>query len=750
MGEAGEFLLDPKDFVKKKSLGSGRYGEVHECTHPHFGIVAIKQVFSGMGSSSQYMQLESLKDEAKILRKLKNPCIVELFGVILQKDNYSLVLEYMCHGNLLEFLHKGKENVPWCLRARIVLDVIEGMLYVHSQRIIHQDLKPENVLVNGDFHAKIADFGVSICKTWSRLGKEEQTRRSSVSGEKKKKLGMGTMAYMAPERFNNVNLRANEKTDVYSFAILTWVIITQKEPYQNLQCGDQTTYNVLKNCTEKNQRPDMTLIPPHSPYCMIELMKSCWNQLPEKRPSFSDCKKYVEPLYNSYEEEIPAAVKQMKILLGGEPKMSDQHHDIPPQSSFKSQSDELLGSASSNRSLEDFDPKTLVADDSLLVTDCGTKPMESEEPRISCSSEDEHTLTKLQDERDYHEKMFSMNQHLPVNRDQDLAYVMNRRVSNMPCEDAEEPRKTRAVPVEYQAPEAASSGRGNSEALRTSPLRTSPLRTSPHACGVQPSSSTYQERHFFNDGMKDSPRHRDPPSSLSSTKSSAPLSEVNIAGGPASQKGAAVPSGRYSGQPPAGRAMYPEPRAQHPMSSGVLPSQVMDGWPFNGKQFPGMESLGAALSNSTSGFKVHIAHGENIQIGNNNVINLNPKSKPRYQPSQRSSSSESQRSANPDCNLESFRVAGMTRKIDDKDVDILRRTLLNDWKHCARHLGLDEGQISAISHDFDRDGQQEMIVQMLNSWRRLKGRQATVNILARALYNCGRYNILQELDDNST
>nr|XP_032813623.1 receptor-interacting serine/threonine-protein kinase 1 isoform X2 [Petromyzon marinus] len=697
MEEGGEFLLDPKDFVKKQSLGSGRYGEVHKCTHPYFGIVAIKQVFSGMGSSSQHMQLASLKDEAKILRKLKNPCIVELFGVILQEDNYSLVLEYMCHGNLVDFLHKG-----------------------------------------------IADFGVSICKTWSRLGKEEQTRRNTVSGEKKKKLGMGTAAYMAPERFNNVNLQANEKTDVYSFAILTWVIITQKEPYQHLQCGDQTTYDVLKNCTEKNQRPDMNLVPPRSPHCIIKLMESCWNQRPEERPSFSECKKIFEPLYNSYEEEIPAAVTQMKMQLGEEPTMSDQHHDIPPQSLIKSQSDELLGSASSNRSLQDLGPKTLVVDDSLLVADCGTIPTESEEPRISCSSEDEHTLTKLQDERDYHEKNISTNQHLPINRDQDLAYVMNRRVSNMPSEDAEEPRRTRAVPVEYQSPEATSSGRGNSEAHRTSPL----------AFGVQPSSSTYQEQQFFQRGSwhsEDSQRHRDPLSSLSSTKSSAPLSEVNIAGGPASQKGAAVPSGRYSGQPPAGRATYPEPRAQHPMSSGVLPPQVMDSWPFTAKyKFPGMEHLGAALSNSTSGFKVHISHGENIQIGNNNVINLNSKSKPRYQPSQRSSSSESQRSANPDCNLESFKVAGMTRKINDNDVDILRRNLSKDWKHCARQLGLDQGQIAAISHDFDRDGQQEMIVQMLNSWQRLKGRQATVNILALALHNCGRYDILQELDENST
>uniref|UniRef100_S4R701 Receptor-interacting serine/threonine-protein kinase 1 n=1 Tax=Petromyzon marinus TaxID=7757 RepID=S4R701_PETMA len=678
MEEGGEFLLDPKDFVKKQSLGSGRYGEVHKCTHPYFGIVAIKQVFSGMGSSSQHMQLASLKDEAKILRKLKNPCIVELFGVILQEDNYSLVLEYMCHGNLVDFLHKG-ENVPWCLRARIMLEVIEGMLYVHSQKIIHQDLKPENVLVNGDFHAKIADFGVSICKTWSRLGKEEQTRRNTVSGEKKKKLGMGTAAYMAPERFNNVNLQANEKTDVYSFAILTWVIITQKEPYQHLQCGDQTTYDVLKNCTEKNQRPDMNLVPPRSPHCIIKLMESCWNQRPEERPSFSaECKKIFEPLYNSYEEEIPAAVTQMKMQLdllrfavtrgflkpllciGEEPTMSDQHHDIPPQSLIKSQSGVFVTTIASTMPLKGY---------------CGTIPTESEEPRISCSSEDEHTLTKLQDERDYHEK------------------------------------KTRAVPVEYQSPEATSSGRGNSEAHRTSPL----------AFGVQPSSSTYQEQQFFQRGSwhsEDSQRHRDPLSSLSSTKSSAPLSEVNIAGGPASQKGAAVPSGRYSGQPPAGRATYPEPRAQHPMSSGDVytPHRV-------------------------SGFKVHISHGENIQIGNNNVINLNSKSKPRYQPSQRSSSSESQRSANPDCNLESFKVAG---KINDNDVDILRRNLSKDWKHCARQLGLDQGQIAAISHDFDRDGQQEMIVQMLNSWQRLKGRQATVNILALALHNCGRYDILQD------
>nr|QJS39784.1 receptor-interacting serine/threonine-protein kinase 1a [Petromyzon marinus] len=510
MEEGGEFLLDPKDFVKKQSLGSGRYGEVHKCTHPYFGIVAIKQVFSGMGSSSQHMQLASLKDEAKILRKLKNPCIVELFGVILQEDNYSLVLEYMCHGNLVDFLHKG-----------------------------------------------IADFGVSICKTWSRLGKEEQTRRNTVSGEKKKKLGMGTAAYMAPERFNNVNLQANEKTDVYSFAILTWVIITQKEPYQH----------------------------------------------------------------------------------------------------------ELLGSASSNRSLQDLGPKTLVVDDSLLVADCGTIPTESEEPR---------------------------------------------RVSNMPSEDAEEPRRTRAVPVEYQSPEATSSGRGNSEAHRTSPL----------AFGVQPSSSTYQEQQFFQRGSwhsEDSQRHRDPLSSLSSTKSSAPLSEVNIAGGPASQKGAAVPSGRST-------TWYLAGMRKNTTNGG-------NGWQHQGQ-----------LVAATVGQLVHspvvilaVCHWTCV-----------------LETTQRGQLGARQQLLLATVQGVEIILYRMTRKINDNDVDILRRNLSKDWKHCARQLGLDQGQIAAISHDFDRDGQQEMIVQMLNSWQRLKGRQATVNILALALHNCGRYDILQELDENST
>ncbi|XP_061432516.1 receptor-interacting serine/threonine-protein kinase 1-like isoform X1 [Lethenteron reissneri] len=186
--------------------------------------VAVKQVSAG----SMDLSMSCLRDEAKILVKLRSKFIVSLLGVVLE-GGCSLVLEYMAQGNLLKFLQKWQTAIGWSLRGRLVLQVLKGMSYLHAHNIVHQDLKPENVLLDNGLNAKLSDFGTSVCKTWTQLTRMETQQRETA----KRKLGMGTLAYMAPERLGSLNRKVDEKMDVYSFAILTWVILTNKEPYES-------------------------------------------------------------------------------------------------------------------------------------------------------------------------------------------------------------------------------------------------------------------------------------------------------------------------------------------------------------------------------------------------------------------------------------------------------------------------------------------------------------------------------------
>lgn len=79
---------------------------------------------------------------------------------------------------------------------------------------------------------QIADLGLATCQMWSKLTKEE-SRRKSQAGHGGGMRGAGTLYYMAPEHLESINTRSTEKSDIYSFAIVVWVILTNKEPYES-------------------------------------------------------------------------------------------------------------------------------------------------------------------------------------------------------------------------------------------------------------------------------------------------------------------------------------------------------------------------------------------------------------------------------------------------------------------------------------------------------------------------------------
>ncbi|KAG5232813.1 G-type lectin S-receptor serine/threonine-protein kinase [Salix suchowensis] len=136
------------------------------------------------------------------------------FHIIFYKNNQQLlVYELMSNGSLANLLFgKGSERPNWVLRAEMVLEIARGLLYLHDEcetQIIHCDIKPENVLVDNNFTAKLADFGLS------KLLNKDQTRTDTNL--------RGTVGYLAPEWIRNE--RVTSKVDVYSFGVMLLEII---------------------------------------------------------------------------------------------------------------------------------------------------------------------------------------------------------------------------------------------------------------------------------------------------------------------------------------------------------------------------------------------------------------------------------------------------------------------------------------------------------------------------------------------
>ncbi|XP_055359983.1 receptor-interacting serine/threonine-protein kinase 1 isoform X2 [Betta splendens] len=213
-----------------------------------------------------------------MMASLNHERIVKLLGVIMEDRGCSLVMELIPRGNLLVMLQTV--SVPISIKGRIILEILEGMVYLTEKCILHKDIKPENILVDRDFHIKIADLGLAAYKTWSKLTKEESRRKSRMRASSGGR-GAGTLSYMAPEHLESVNTPSTEKSDVYSFAIVVWVILTGEEPYANARSEDQ-----ISHCVRQGDRP--MPIPTDAPEDIIDLMKRCWAQHPQQRPKFRE------------------------------------------------------------------------------------------------------------------------------------------------------------------------------------------------------------------------------------------------------------------------------------------------------------------------------------------------------------------------------------------------------------------------------------------------------------------------------
>ncbi|KFU92077.1 Receptor-interacting serine/threonine-protein kinase 1, partial [Chaetura pelagica] len=295
--------MNSQDLLEKKHLDAGGFGTISLCFHKKHGYVVLKKVYTGP-QRTEYNA--SLLEEGKIMHRLQHNRVVKLLGILLEDGNYSLVMEYVDRGNMMKVLQKI--SLPLSVKGRFVLEITEGMLYLHEQGFVHKDLKPENILVDTDFHIKIADLGVASFKNWSRLTQEETVRQKQLKNTRQN--NAGTLFYMAPEHLRSVNVKPVEKSDVYSFGIVIWAIFASKEPYEHGINEAQICFGIISG-----NRPDIKEITNKCPGEIIDLMKQCWEQDPEKRPTFAEISQRYKPFYyQNLGKNIEDDLKKLKKM----------------------------------------------------------------------------------------------------------------------------------------------------------------------------------------------------------------------------------------------------------------------------------------------------------------------------------------------------------------------------------------------------------------------------------------------------
>ena len=149
----------------------------------------------------------------KLALELDHPNIQRIYEVNTSNDPPYVGLEYIEGDNLKQAILRNRDSMT-ISPLRAILEIAEGISFLHSKNIIHRDIKPENILVAGRGHVHVADFGLAIRKD----GSEVVTK--SIAG---------SPSYLAPEVING--RRYSDSTDIYSFGVTTYEIMTRRTPY---------------------------------------------------------------------------------------------------------------------------------------------------------------------------------------------------------------------------------------------------------------------------------------------------------------------------------------------------------------------------------------------------------------------------------------------------------------------------------------------------------------------------------------
>ncbi|EOA39788.1 hypothetical protein CARUB_v10008453mg [Capsella rubella] len=205
-------------FSRQNILGEGGFGCVYKGTLQDGKVVAVKQLKAGSGQGDR-----EFKAEVEIISRVHHRHLVSLVGYCISDQHRLLIYEYVSNQTLEHHLHgKGMPVLEWSKRVRIAIGSAKGLAYLHEDchpKIIHRDIKSANILLDDEYEAQVADFGLA------RLNDTTQTHVSTRV--------MGTFGYLAPEYASSGKL--TDRSDVFSFGVVLLELVTGRKPVDQSQ-----------------------------------------------------------------------------------------------------------------------------------------------------------------------------------------------------------------------------------------------------------------------------------------------------------------------------------------------------------------------------------------------------------------------------------------------------------------------------------------------------------------------------------
>lgn len=280
-------FINVRDFTLRRTprIGRGSFGIVYKIIRNQdqnefaAKVIDVDDNFDGIDQVI-------IMRESTILSQLSHPAIVKFIGLTFRSFDHpdslqpAIITEFMPNKSLKNHLQNARQalaDFEWSPTKKYIciLGIANAMKYLHQHGILHRDLKPQNILMDENFHPKICDFGLSRCFP----GALTRSRNLAMTGQ------IGSLLYMAPEILedrDDGDYQYGVGIDVYAFAMTAYEIITGNEPFYEIGEGRNLT---IKRRILNGERPRF---PENIPENMRNLISRCWSQNPEDRYTFDE------------------------------------------------------------------------------------------------------------------------------------------------------------------------------------------------------------------------------------------------------------------------------------------------------------------------------------------------------------------------------------------------------------------------------------------------------------------------------
>uniref|UniRef100_A0A8C0JEN5 RAF proto-oncogene serine/threonine-protein kinase n=1 Tax=Chelonoidis abingdonii TaxID=106734 RepID=A0A8C0JEN5_CHEAB len=268
--EASEVMLSTR-------IGSGSFGTVYK--GKWHGDVAVK-ILKVVNPTPE--QFQAFRNEVAVLRKTRHVNIL-LFMGYMTKDNLAIVTQWCEGSSLYKHLHVQETKFQMFQLIDIARQTAQGMDYLHAKNIIHRDMKSNNIFLHEGLTVKIGDFGLATVK--SRWSGSQQVEQPS-----------GSILWMAPEVIRmQDNNPFSFQSDVYSYGIVLYELMTGELPYSHINNRDQIIFMVGRGYAS----PDLSKLYKNCPKAMKRLVADCVKKVKEERPLFPQILSSIELLQHS-------------------------------------------------------------------------------------------------------------------------------------------------------------------------------------------------------------------------------------------------------------------------------------------------------------------------------------------------------------------------------------------------------------------------------------------------------------------